>query len=118
MDHRFQNLDRNTPLLLPPELRDWVAQDDLFHFIIQAVDRPPLPTFAVNHKGCGDEQYPAHLMLVLLIYCYATATPTASSAPAASSAPPLLTWPCATLPPTRIPFTTPFAPSAGTTPPP
>jgi transposase len=71
MAHHFLNIDRNTPLLLPPDLRDWVAEDDLVHFIIQAVDRLPLSTFAVNHKGCGDEQYPPHMMLALLIYCYA-----------------------------------------------
>jgi transposase len=71
MSHRFKNTDRNTPLLLPPDLRDWVAEDDLVHFVIQAVDRLPLSTFAVNHKGCGDEQYPPHTMLALLIYCYA-----------------------------------------------
>lgn len=71
MAHRFKNTDRNTPLLLPPDLRDWVAEDDLVHFVIQAVERLPLATFAVNHKGCGDEQYPPHTMLALLIYCYA-----------------------------------------------
>jgi transposase len=68
---RFKNTDRNTPLLLPPDLRDWVAEDDLVHFVIQAVERLPLSTFAVNHKGGGDEQYPPHMMLALLIYCYA-----------------------------------------------
>jgi transposase len=71
MAHRFKNTDRNTPLLLPPDLRDWIAEDDLVHFVIQAVERLPLATFAVNHKGCGDEQYPPHTMLALLIYCYA-----------------------------------------------
>ena len=71
MAARFKNTDRNTPLLLPPDLRDWVAEDDLVHFVIQAVERLPLSTFAVNHKGCGDAQYPPHTMLALLIYCYA-----------------------------------------------
>lgn len=71
MAHRFQNTDRHTPLLLPPDLREWVAEDDLVHFIIQAVERLPLATFAVNHKGCGDAQYSPHTMLALLIYCYA-----------------------------------------------
>lgn len=71
MAHRFKNIDRNTPMLLPPDLRDWVAEDDLVHFIIGAVERLPLSAFAVNHKGCGDEQFPPHLMLALLIYCYA-----------------------------------------------
>jgi len=58
-------------MLLPPDLREWVAEDDLVHFVIAAVERLPLATFAINHKGCGDEQYPPHLMLALLIYCYA-----------------------------------------------
>jgi transposase len=68
---RLKNTDRNTALLLPPDLRDWVAEDDLVHFVIQAVERLPLSTFALNHKGCGDEQYSPHTLLALLIYCYA-----------------------------------------------
>lgn len=58
-------------MLLLPDLRDWVAEDDLVHFVIQAVERLPLSTFAVNHKSCGNEQCPSHMMLALLIYCYA-----------------------------------------------
>ena len=68
---RLKNTDRNTPLLLPPDLRDWVAEDDLAHFVIQAVERLPLTAFALNPKGCGDEQYSPHTLLALLIYCYA-----------------------------------------------
>jgi len=71
MAARFINIDRQTPMLLPPDLRDWVAEDDLVHFIIEAVERLPLSAFAVNHKGSGDAQFPPHLMLALLIYCYA-----------------------------------------------
>jgi transposase len=71
MSYRFKNVDRQTPLLLPPDMRDWVAEDDLVHFVIQAVERLPLSSFAVNSKGCGDEQYPPHLLLGLLVYCYA-----------------------------------------------
>lgn len=58
-------------MLLPPDLRDWVAEDDLVHFILSAVERLPLCAFAVNHKGCGDDQYPPQMMLGLLIYSYA-----------------------------------------------
>src|SRR5258708_6699678 len=71
MAHRFKNIDRNTPMLLPPDLRDWVGEDDLVHFVIGAVERLPLSAFAVNHKGCGDDQYPPQMMLGLLIYSYA-----------------------------------------------
>jgi hypothetical protein len=40
-----------------------VAEEDLVHFIIQAVERLPQGVFAVNAKGCGDEQYPPPMML-------------------------------------------------------
>jgi len=56
MAQRFKTIDRNSPFLLPPDLRDWVAQDDLVHFVIHAVERLPLSASAVNSKGCGDEQ--------------------------------------------------------------
>ena len=72
MAHRFKNIDRNTPMLLPPDLRDWVAEDDLVHFVIGAVARLPLSAFAVNHNGGGDEQFPPQMMLGLLIYSYAS----------------------------------------------
>ena len=71
MSHRFKNIDPNTPMLLPPDLRDWVGEDDLVHFIIAAVERVPVCAFAVNDKGCGDEQFPPQMMLALLIYSYA-----------------------------------------------
>ena len=58
-------------MLLPPDLRDWVAEDDLVHFVIEAVDRLPVEKFRINHRGTGDAQYPPHMMLALLIYSYA-----------------------------------------------
>ena len=37
MSTRFISADRNQPLLLPPDLREWVPDDDLVHFVIEAV---------------------------------------------------------------------------------
>jgi transposase len=71
MSAGFVDVDRETPMLLPPDLRDWVSEDDLVHFIIEAVQRLPLEDFQVNHRGSGDRQFPPHMMLALLIYCYA-----------------------------------------------
>ncbi|MEO1836073.1 MAG: hypothetical protein ABGZ49_11330 [Akkermansiaceae bacterium] len=37
MGARFVSVDLETPMLLPPALRDWVPEDDLVHFVIEAV---------------------------------------------------------------------------------
>jgi len=69
---RLKNLDRDTPMLLPPDLRDWIPDDHIVHFLIDAVDALPCDYFRVNTRGTGDEQYPPRMMLLLLIYCYVT----------------------------------------------
>ena len=58
MPARFVSVDRDTPMLLPPDLREWVPEDDLVHFVIEAVDRLPLENFRVNHRGTGAKQFP------------------------------------------------------------
>jgi transposase len=72
MPARFVNIDHDTPLLLPPDLRQWVPPDHLVHFIMDAVGELDLRGARVNERGTGDEQYPPRLLLGLLIYCYAT----------------------------------------------
>jgi len=74
MAARFVNIDRETPMLLPPDLRDWVAQDDLVHLVIETLAVLPLHEFRSNHRGTGSEQFPPAMLLGLLIYCYATGT--------------------------------------------
>lgn len=72
MPARFVNIDRQTPMFLPCDLRQWVPEEHLIHFIIDAVEQLPTTHFHVNHRGTGSEQYPPAMMLALLIYCYAT----------------------------------------------
>jgi transposase len=71
MVERFVEVDRDTPMLLPADLRDWVPGDDLVHFVIEAVGTLPTGGFVVNERGTGHPQYPPSMMLALLIYCYA-----------------------------------------------
>jgi transposase len=52
-------------------MREWVPEDDLAHFVLEAVKTVPLSKFRVNDRGTGSEQYPPHMMLALVIYCYA-----------------------------------------------
>ena len=72
MAGRFVSIDRDTPLLLPPNLRDWVPADHLVHFIVDAVGVLELRQLKVNERGTGSEQYPPAMLLGLLIYSYAT----------------------------------------------
>lgn len=72
MPARFVNVDRNTPMFLPCDLREWVPADHIVHFILEAVEQVPVEHFQVNHRGTGSAQYPPAMMLALLIYCYAT----------------------------------------------
>jgi len=72
MAARFINLDRQTPMLLPCDLREWVPDDHIVHFILDAAEQIPTERFQVNDRGTGSPQYPPTLLLALLIYCYAT----------------------------------------------
>jgi len=58
-------------MLLPADLREWVPEDDLVHFVIGAVDTMRVPGLRVNERGSGSKQYPPRMMLALLVYCYA-----------------------------------------------
>ena len=57
MPARFVSVDRDTPMLLPRDLRDRVPEDDLAHFVIEAVNRLPLESFRVNHRGTGAQKF-------------------------------------------------------------
>lgn len=72
MPAKFVNVDRDTALLLPPDLRDWVPANHLVHFIVDAVGQLDLRLARVNERGTGSDQYPPSLLLGLLIYSYAS----------------------------------------------
>jgi transposase len=67
----FIPYDRRQQLLLPIDLAEWVPEDDLAHFIVEAVEHVAIGTFKVNWAGTGKPQYHPRMMLALLIYCYA-----------------------------------------------
>lgn len=72
MAQRLVNVDRETPMLLPPDLRDWVADNELARLILEAVELCDMQGAAVNVSGSGSAQYPPTMMLALLIYSYAS----------------------------------------------
>ena len=50
MATRFVTVDRETPMLLPPDLREWVPADHLVHFMRDAVEQLDLRTARVNER--------------------------------------------------------------------
>ena len=68
----FRSYDRSQRMLLPPDLKDWVADDDLAHFIVEAAERVDMGAFHISRTGSGKAQYHPRMMLGLLVYCYAS----------------------------------------------
>ena len=50
---KFVQRHQSQLYLLPPDLRDWLPEDDLAHFVVEAVERVPLERFQVNDRGTG-----------------------------------------------------------------
>ena len=69
---RLVNIDRETPMLFPEDMRDWLPENHLVHFVVDAVNKIEVSKFKVNNSGTGSEQYPPEMMLALLVYSYAT----------------------------------------------
>jgi transposase len=72
MPQKFVNVDRDTPMLLSPDLRDWVPENHIVHFLLDALDAVPMHAAKVNFRGTGSEQYPPQMMLAILIFGYIT----------------------------------------------
>ncbi len=70
MAARYKTVELEQLMLLPYDLREWIPENDIVHFVIEAVKLVPLGVFASNESGTGDEQYHPHMMLALLLYCY------------------------------------------------
>ena len=74
MSSRFVNIDRQTPMLLPADVQEWVQRDHLARFVVDAVEALDIRGFKINERGTGDAQYPPRMLLSLLAYSYATGT--------------------------------------------
>ena len=67
----FIPFNREQSYLLPPDLKRWLPEDDVAHFVIAAVERVGLSAFRVKTRPGGKAQYHPRLMLALLVYSYA-----------------------------------------------
>ncbi len=72
MPQNFLACDRDQPLLVPPDLRDWLDEDHLAWFVIEAIEELDLSPFraAYRQDGHGAAAHDPQMMLTLLAYAY------------------------------------------------
>src|SRR5215218_2724674 len=70
MPQNFLTADRDQPLLLPPDLRDWLPEDHLAWFVIEAIEELDLGPFygAYRQDGHGAAAHEPKMMVGLLAY--------------------------------------------------
>src|SRR5918995_3112908 len=73
MPQNFLTCDRDQPLLLPPDLRDWLPEDHLAWFVIEAIEELDLEPFYGSYRtdGHGAAAHEPKMMVGLLAYAYA-----------------------------------------------
>ena len=74
MPHHFRPYQPEQPLLLPPDLRDWLPEDHLVYTVSELVDALDLAAFYAPYtqQGSGNLPYAPAMMVKILVYGYAT----------------------------------------------
>lgn len=72
MSFNFINCDRKQKYLMPLSMEDWLPEDHLSWFVVDAVERMDLSPFRAHYRtdGRGGSAYPPSVMLSLLLYAY------------------------------------------------
>ena len=76
MARNYVSCDRDTQFLLPPSLSDWLPEDHLAWFVVDAVGRLNTRALHTRHTnwGPGRAAYDPDMLLCLLLYAYCTGT--------------------------------------------
>jgi transposase len=76
MGQRFVACDREQSFLMPPDVRDWLPEDHLAWFVIDAVGEMNLDAFygAYRVDGRSRPAYDPAMMVALLLYAYSRGT--------------------------------------------
>ncbi|MBD3220575.1 IS1182 family transposase [bacterium] len=74
MSTSYRPYHPDQPYLLPPDPREWLAEDHLAYFVSDTVDALDLSAFYAPYEGDGRRKQPYEpaMMLKVLIYGYAT----------------------------------------------
>jgi transposase len=74
MAQNFIPCGREQGFLMPPSLREWLPEDHLAWFVIEAVEEMDLREFYAEYRadGHGRAAYEPSMMVALVLYAYAT----------------------------------------------
>ena len=72
MTQRFLPCDRDQQYLMPASLRDWLPEDHLTWFVLDAVSQLDLTAFYARYRedGWGRKAYEPSMMVALVLYAY------------------------------------------------
>jgi transposase len=72
MARNFVGVDRDQPFLMPPDMREWLPEDDLAWVVLDAVDQCDLSAFVGVYRedGQGRAAFDPAMMVALLLYGY------------------------------------------------
>jgi transposase len=72
MAKNFLSCDRDQQMLLPTDLREWLADDHLAWFVLDAVEEMNLEPFFSDYRddGWGRAAHDPEMMVALLLYAY------------------------------------------------
>jgi transposase len=69
----FKAVDRDMPMLLPPDLREWLPEGHLSYLVLEVVEQLDLSAIICFYRrgGAGREAFDPAMLTALLIYAYA-----------------------------------------------
>jgi len=72
MAHNYTECNRDQMYLLPPDMKDWLPEDHLSFFLIDAISQMDLSAFHAAHRsdGKGQKAHNPAIMLGVLLYGY------------------------------------------------
>lgn len=72
MAFSYMHYDRDQPILLPPDVREWLPEDHLAWLVLDAVAQIDTSAFHARHRnaGAGRPAYDPQVLLALLVYSY------------------------------------------------
>src|ERR671916_2202394 len=68
----FRLVDRDTGLLLPPSVDEWLPERHLARFVVEVIEGLALRAMFGSYRGGGEAAYHPRLLLGILVYGYAT----------------------------------------------